>query len=144
MSLDDITEYLTDEQKQEIAEDIFRERVAAALDNDVKITNFLYRMHREIVQDVMVEKMGDEWVDKVYEHTKKSIAKLSSFDLFRPGSQYYGDVEGPGRKHLIEAVEKHSARIEGRVLRRIEELDDSDLGDLLRSALATRLGGEAK
>lgn len=138
-----LEQYLSDDQKREIAEEMFRRRLAEALNDDVKVSNFLYRMHKELVHDVIAEKMGDDWVEKIYEHTKKSITQLSSYDVFRAADRSYGAVEGPGRKYLLEAVEKHAGRIEGRVLKRIEELDDYDLGDILRSALAKRLGGES-
>ena len=45
---------------------------------------------------------------------------------------------------MREAVEKHSARIEQRVMEAIDKMDDYRLAELMRDALVMRLGGEGK
>lgn len=135
----DLSSYLSEDQKREIAEEMFRDQLKEHLKDERQVSNHLHNISQHLVTKALEEHIGNEWQDLIVEKVKGDLRKGLQFYIFRESGRF--QEEGPGNKHLRAAVDKHAERIEQRVLRHIEDLDDGDLGNLLRGALARRLGG---
>lgn len=137
----DITEYLTHEEKRRIAEDVVREKVAAALRDERQVSNLIYDVAEHAVNETLGSELGDDWRRRLVKRATEIIESGDGikFELFRDNSLSRG--EGPARAPMREAVAKNTDVIERRVAERLEELGDDDLGDMLRDALAKALIG---
>lgn len=140
----DPSNYLTESQKQEIAEDMFRTQMREHLSNERQVSNHLYTITSELIHEVLDSSLGVDWREQLVASVKGSLKKDLSFQIFRPADRYTQLKDGPGVAPMREAVEKHSARIEQRVMEAIDKMDDYRLAELMRDALAMRLGGEGK
>lgn len=138
--LTDLSEYLSDERKQEIAEEVFREQIGKHLSNERQVSNHLYNITQHVVDSTLEEHLGD-WQATLIEKVKGDLRKGLTFYIFRDGERYESK-EGVGMKYLRAAVDKHAGRIETQVAKAIDGMDDDSLGYLLRGALAKRLGGD--
>lgn len=137
--LTDLSEYLSDERKQEIAEEVFREQLGKHLSNERQVSNHLYYITQKVVDSTLEEHLGD-WQAALIERVKGDLRKGLQYYIFRSADRY-GTDEGVGMKYLRAAVDKHAGRIETQVLKAIDNTSDDQLGYLLRDALAKRLGG---
>lgn len=138
--LTDLSEYLSDERKQEIAEEVFREQIGKHLSNERQVSNHLYNITQHVVDSTLEEHLGD-WQATLIEKVKGDLRKGLTFYIFRAKDRYSDDKEGVGLKYLRAAVDKHAGRIETQVLKAIDGMGDDSLGYLMRDALAKRLGG---
>lgn len=137
----DPNDYLTEAQKQEIAEDMFRQQMREHLSNERQVSNHLYQINAELIHEVLDSSLGGDWREQLVASVKGSLKKDLSFTIFRDSDRYTGGKDGPGVAPLREAVEKHAGRIEQRVLRAIEEMDEYRIAEIMRLVLTDRLGG---
>lgn len=137
----DPNDYLTESQKQEIAEDMFRQQMREHLSNERQVSNHLYQINAELIHEVLDSSLGCDWREQLVASVKGSLKKDLSYTIFRDSDRYTGDKDGPGVAPLREAVQKHAGRIEQRVLRAIEEMDEYRIAEIMRLVLTDRLGG---
>lgn len=136
-----IMEYVDiDDIRAAVLEEI-KDSVREALRNERRVSNLMYEVAQHEIDKTLESELGTGWRKKLVAKASEAISKGDlNFFLFREG---LGRVtkEGPGMEPLREAVKKNADRIEQRVIKNIDTIDDMDLGDMLRDALVSRLGG---
>lgn len=135
-----IDNYLSEEDKKEIAANWFRETLAAKFRENPEriISNAAYfTVMREC------EAIVPEMQELLVENVKKVITKLSVFEVFRKPDAW--DRDGSSNYHLLKSVvESKRQRLENKVDKIIDGLTpsitDIDIDYELRQMILKRLG----
>lgn len=140
-----IDDYLSDEEKRQIARDEFRAACARRSADDFEriLSNAAYDLVRKEVDEAFDGCM----VDTVRANALKVIRELSSFTVFnRPNA--WDNEACKGWTYLQEAIEAAKPAISERVLAIIAEMDGDDLrgrlDGLIGDVIVSKLTAPAK
>jgi|SRR5690606_4754934 len=140
----DISAYLSEEDKQRIAEEEYRKVIRSIVytDKERLFSNSAYR----IVQKLVDERFGESLSKILEEKTVKIINDLSTYNVFKKKDAWDND-DSKGWKYLQESVDKHKDLIEDRVVQIIQEMDPdyvrNRLEDLMYDVVENRLLGKS-
>ena len=140
----DISAYLSEEDKQRIAEEEYRKVIRSIVytDKERLFSNAAYR----IVQKLVDERFGESLSKILEEKTVKIINDLSTYIVFKKKDAWDND-DSKGWKYLQESVDKHKDLIEDRVVQIIQEVDSdyvrNRLEDLMYEVVENRLLGKS-
>lgn len=138
-----IDQYLSEEDKKRIAEEVWRERLhdKFSQDNERIISNAAYDIVRE-----MCESIVPNFNELLTEKVKGAITKLSVYEVFRAPDAWDRKAT-VGWTMMNEIVLSKRQRLENRVEKIIDELEpqvewDLDVDNEIRQLLLKRLGWE--
>ena len=140
----DISAYLSEEDKQRIAEEEYRKVIRSIVytDKERLFSNAAYRT----VQKLVDERFGESLSKILEEKTVKIINDLSTYTVFKKKDAWDND-DSKGWKYLQESVDKHKDLIEDRVVQIIQEVDSdyvrNRLEDLMYEVVENRLLGKS-
>jgi hypothetical protein len=140
----DISAYLSEEDKQRIAEEEYRKVIRSIVytDKERLFSNAAYRT----VQKLVDERFGESLSKILEEKTVKIINDLSTYTVFKKKDAWDND-DSKGWKYLQESVDKHKDLIEDRVVQIIQEVDSdyvrNRLEDLMCEVVENRLLGKS-
>ena len=140
-----IEDYLTDERKQEIAEEVFRDKciVKFKQDDERIFSNAAYHVVSKMCDDNQ-----EDLKELLLENTKGVIKKLSASTVFNKPDAW--DRDGNSSYHLLKSiVDSKRERIDNKVNSLIDQLTlpddfDIDIQDEVREMIINRLFGESK
>lgn len=140
-----IDDYLSDEDKRQIARDEFRAACArrSAADFERILSNAAYALVRQEVDAAFDGSM----VETVRANAVKLISNLSSYSVFTPPTHWEREAS-KGWTYLQEAIEAAKPAMAERVLSIIAELDGDDLrgrlDGLIGDVIVSKLTAPAK
>ncbi len=127
---DFISEYLTDDQKREIAIETWRQMCREACNGNAEriIENIGYAVATKMV----AEALGDDANELIRDKAVEVIGKLSEFSVFRrPDAWDRGPT--PAFTVLMDAVKANRDLVEKRVRECIHQLSKRDAVEILKS-----------
>jgi len=140
----DINQYLSEEDKKNIAEEEYRSaiRQLVQVDKERILSNCAYTVVQKLVDEAFNEDLNTILVNKV----KDIIDDLSPYSVFKRKDAWDRD-ESKGQKYLDNAVEANKVLIEQKVQDIIVEMDVKDfhyrLEELMYSVVENRLLGRS-
>ena len=139
----DVSAYLSDAEMKEIVATEVREQIAEALRTERRVSNLIYEVAQEQINETMNSELGDGWRKRLIVKAAEALDDKQSLRFFLlRRANYWDKTEGPAVKPLNDAVNEHTSRLSDRVAEIIDDLDTADLGDVLYEALARVLRGE--
>jgi hypothetical protein len=122
--------YLTENERKEIVREEFTRivRGMAEKDLDVAISNAGY----QIIWQMIDENIPDDLSERVTEHVKKAITKLSTYEVFRRKDAWHR-TNSAGFVAMEEAVRENKNKINSRVVKLIDEISEHDILDIIKS-----------
>lgn len=112
--------YLSEEQKQRIAEQMFRERLSAAMPDAKNVERILTNNAYTIMQGIVDPLMDDDMKSIIKSNVKGVVNGLSNYNVFKAPDAWDREASR-GWELLQEALSNSKDRIEARVHELIDE-----------------------
>lgn len=134
--MSNIEQYLTDDEKKEIALRVFEEKLRTSFSTteaERVVTNMAY----ELAEKLVSQNISKDFDDAIKSKLPEIIDGLSSYTVFSRGDDYGAFRKEPtlAWKIVDETVKKHNARIEDRVLAVIDSIDKANLREEISIAI---------
>ena len=131
-----IEEYLTDEEKKEIALRVFEEKLRTSFSTaeaERVVTNMAY----DIAEKLVSQNISKEFKESIESKLPEIIEGLSSFTVFSRGDDYGAFRKEPtlAWKTVDEWIKKNNAQIEDRVREIVAGIDKATLRDEISTAI---------
>jgi len=119
-----IDDYITEEEKAEIARDVFKRKLLDKSSDDWEriISNFAYNTVYQLVDAELDGKMAE----KIKEKTIKVINELTEYSVFRR-NDYWNEIESPATKIMTEAILNNKALFAEKVEAVIGNFDEEEI-----------------
>ena len=134
--MSEIEQYLTQEEKKEIALRVFEGKLRTSFSTaeaERVITNMAY----EIAKDLVDKNFGEELENTINKELPRIVNELSGFVVFSRGDNYGAFRKEPtlAWKVVDEWVKKNNAVIEDRVLEIVNGIDKAHLREEISTAI---------
>lgn len=139
----DLNEYLSEDEKRQIAREAFREVAASVAHKDFEriMSNASYQVAFQEADRVLAE-LGEEGRQIIAAKVKDCLKELGAFQVFRQADAWQRS-ESPAFSMMCEAVRDNKPLIEQRVSEALRGISYDDLRDrvdeLIVSVLESRL-----
>lgn len=127
-----IDEYISEEEKKEIAIDVFRQQVKnelfKSINGTVQSDSEIQRVIGNITHQIVfkeVQKYIPDAKEQIISKVKKSLSKDLSYEIFRK-KDVWDKEEGLAVKYLREEIKNNEKYFKSRIKQTIEEYDFKD------------------
>lgn len=139
----DVSAYLSDSEMKEIVATEVREQIAEALRDERRVSNLMYEVAQEQINETMSTELGNGWRKRLIVKAAEAMDDKESLRFFLMRTPTSWDkTQGPAIEPIKQAVQEHTGLLSNRVATIIDDLDSADLGDVLYEALARVLRGD--
>ena len=134
--MSEIEQYLTDEEKKDIALRVFEEKLRTSF-STAEAERVLTNMAYEVAEKLVSENINDKFKEAIENKLPEIIDGLSSYTVFSRGDSYGAFRKEPtlAWKTVDDWVKKNNAQIEDRVKAVIDGIDKVTLREEISTAI---------
>lgn len=138
----DISAYLSDEERKEIATDVFRSMCREACQGN-HVERILDNIGHSVAGQIVVEALGDAAVEKIRDKALSVIDELSAFTVFRR-PDVWERQPSPAYETLMSAVKQNKDLVEKKVRECISQLSKREALEIIKASALTIKTGEGQ